>query len=210
MRVEGLAGAIRGPTRTTKADPAAARPEDLVDRKFNAQRPDELWVVDVTYVATWLGFVYVAFCIDVYSRLITGWRCSASMNTDLPLDALEMGIWQRQRTGRSIQGLVDHSDAGSQGGIKRSLQHLDQELLEWDVRQAGSQRRREGRRCGRLGEHRWRIVSIGCGFGNRSPVGRPVRMLGSEPACHRRLERDGSVRLAGCLHRVSSRTAAAI
>jgi putative transposase len=58
------------------------------------------------------GFVYVAFCIDVYSRLITGWRCSASMNTDLPLDALEMGIWQRQRTGRSIQGLVHHSDAG--------------------------------------------------------------------------------------------------
>jgi putative transposase len=114
MRVEGLAGAIRGPTRTTKADPAAARPEDLVDRKFNAQRPDELWVVDFTYGATWPGFVYVAFCIDVYSRLITGWRCSASMNTDLPLDALEMGIWQRQRTGRSIKGLVDHSDAGSQ------------------------------------------------------------------------------------------------
>jgi putative transposase len=104
MRVDGLAGAIRGATtRTTKADPAAARPEDLVDRKFNAQRPDELWVVDFTYVATWLGFVYVALCIDVYSRLITGWCCSASMNTDLPLDALEMGIWQRQRTGRSIQ-----------------------------------------------------------------------------------------------------------
>ena len=211
MRVEGLAGAIRGATtRTTKADPAAARPEDLVDRKFNAQRPDELWVVDFTYVATWLGFVYVAFCIDVYSRLITGWRCSASMNTDLPLDALEMGIWQRQRTGRSIQGLVHHSDAGSQGVFKWSSQHLDQEVLEWDVRQAGSQRRREGRRCGRPGEHRWRIGSIGCGFGNRSPVARPVRMLGSEPACHRRLERDGSVRLVGCLHRVSSRTAAAI
>jgi putative transposase len=115
MRVEGLAGAIRGATtRTTKADPAAARPEDLVDRKFNAQRPDELWVMDFTYVATWLGCVYVAFCIDVYSRLITGWRCSASMNTSLPLDALEMGIWQRQRTGRSIQGLVHHSIAGSQ------------------------------------------------------------------------------------------------
>jgi putative transposase len=131
MRVEGLAGAIRGATtRTTKADPAAARPEDLVDRTFNAQRPDELWVVDFTYVATWLGFVYVAFCIDVYSRLITGWRCSASMNTDLPLDALEMGIWQRQRTGRSIQGLVHHSDAGSQGGFKWSSQHLDQEVLE--------------------------------------------------------------------------------
>jgi putative transposase len=67
----------------------------------------------------------VAFCIDVYSRLITGWRCSASMNTDLPLDALEMGIWQRQRTGRSIQGLVHHSDAGWRGGFNWSSQHLD-------------------------------------------------------------------------------------
>jgi putative transposase len=101
-------------TRTTKADPAVARPEDLVERQFRAERPDQLWVVDFTYIATWAGFVYVAFCIDVYSRLITGWRCSTSMTTDLPLDALEMGIWQRQRTGRSIQGLVHHSDAGSQ------------------------------------------------------------------------------------------------
>jgi putative transposase len=105
MRVEGLAGAIRGATtRTTKADPAAARPEDLVDRKCNAQRPDELWVVDFTYVATWLGFVYVAFCIDVYSRLITGWRCSASMNTDLP--------WTRWRWG---SGSGSGPDARSRG-----------------------------------------------------------------------------------------------
>jgi putative transposase len=84
--------------------------------------------VDFTYVATWLGFVYVTFCIDVYSRLITGWRCSASMNTDLPLDALEMGIWQRQRTGRSIQGLVHHSDAGSQTRLNRWKQHQPVEL----------------------------------------------------------------------------------
>lgn len=115
MRAEGLTGAVRGAsTRTTKADPAVSRPEDLVERQFRAERPDQLWVVDFTYVATWAGFVYVAFCIDVYSRLITGWRCSTSMTTDLPLDALEMGIWQRQRTGRSIQGLVHPSDAGSQ------------------------------------------------------------------------------------------------
>jgi putative transposase len=115
MRVEGLAGAIRGATtRTTKADPAAARPEDLVDRKFNAQRPDELWVVDFTYVATWLGYVYVAFCIDVYSRLITEQRCSASMNTRPAPGRAGDGIWQRQRTGRSIQRFVHHSDAGSQ------------------------------------------------------------------------------------------------
>ena len=85
-----------------------------MERKFVSERPNELWVVDFTYVPTWVGFVYVAFCIDVYSRLITGWRASSSMTTDLVLDALEMGIWQRQRQGRSIQGLVHHSDAGSQ------------------------------------------------------------------------------------------------
>lgn len=66
-----------------------------------------------TYVATWAGFVYVAFCFDVFSRMITGWQASRSMTTDLALDALEMGIWQRQRQGHSIHGLVHHSDAGS-------------------------------------------------------------------------------------------------
>jgi putative transposase len=71
-------------------------------------------VVDFTYVATWAGFVYVAFCVDVYSRMITGWRASRSMSTDLVLDALEMGLWQRARTGRTVTGLVHHSDAGSQ------------------------------------------------------------------------------------------------
>ena len=111
MRADGLAGAVRGArVRTTKADPGAPRPEDLVERQFKAERPDQLWVVDFTYVPTWVGFTYVAFCIDVYSRMITGWRCSTSMSTDLPLDALEMGIWQRQRAGHSIQGLVHHSD----------------------------------------------------------------------------------------------------
>jgi len=73
-----------------------------------------LWVVDFTYVATWAGFVYVAFCIDVFSRLITGWRAAKSMTTDLVLDALEMGIWQRKRAGHDLQGLIHHSDAGSQ------------------------------------------------------------------------------------------------
>jgi putative transposase len=81
---------------------------------FKAQRPNQLWVVDFTYVASWLGFVYVAFCIDVFSRMITGWRAAKSMTTDLVLDALEMGIWQRRGQGHDLQGLVHHSDAGSQ------------------------------------------------------------------------------------------------
>ena len=115
MSQAGLAGAVRGATtRTTRPDPAAPRPEDLVERQFVASRPNQLWVVDFTYVATWSGFVYVAFCVDVYARVITGWRTSRSMSTDLVLDALEMGIWQRERAGHSIQGLVHHSDAGSQ------------------------------------------------------------------------------------------------
>jgi putative transposase len=115
MRRAGLTGAVRGArVRTTHPDPKVGRPEDLVERRFTAQRPNQLWVVDFTYVATWAGFVYVAFCIDVYSRMITGWRASSSMSTDLVLDALEMGLWHRQRQGHSVQGLVHHSDAGSQ------------------------------------------------------------------------------------------------
>ena len=115
MRQAGLHGVIRGAsTRTTRPSTASPRPEDLVERRFRADRPDQLWVVDFTYVATWSGFVYVAFCVDVYARMITGWQASKSMSTDLVLDALEMGIWQRSRAGRSLQGLVHHSDAGSQ------------------------------------------------------------------------------------------------
>jgi len=115
MKADGLRGVVRGATiKTTKPDPKTARPEDLVERQFKAQRPNQLWVVDFTYVATWAGFVYVAFCIDVFSRMITGWRAAKSMTTDLVLDALEMGIWQRHRQEHSVQDLIHHSDAGSQ------------------------------------------------------------------------------------------------
>jgi putative transposase len=115
MKADGLHGVVRGAKiKTTKPDAAVPRPEDLVERQFKAQRPNQLWVVDFTYVATWAGFVFVAFCIDVFSRMITGWRAAKSMTTDLVLDALEMGIWQRQRQGHHLQGLVHHSDAGSQ------------------------------------------------------------------------------------------------
>lgn len=83
MKADGLHGVVRGAKiRTTKPDPAVARPEDLVERQFSAQRPNQLWVVDFTYVATWVGFVYVAFCIDVFSRMITGWRAAKSMTTE--------------------------------------------------------------------------------------------------------------------------------
>jgi putative transposase len=115
MRDLGLAGARRGkPKRTTVADPAAARPGDLVKRRFSPPAPDGLWVADFTYVPTWSGMVYVAFVIDAYSRRILGWRAATSMRTSLVLDALEQALWARRRDGRgSLAGLVHHTDAGS-------------------------------------------------------------------------------------------------
>jgi len=113
MRAMGLRGAVRGRawTITTHADPAAARPTDLVDRQFRATRPNQLWVADFTYVATWRGFVYVAFVIDVFARRIVGWRVSASLRTDLVLDALEQAIYDRRHAG--VEDLVHHSDRGT-------------------------------------------------------------------------------------------------
>jgi putative transposase len=108
----GLEGVRRGkPHRTTTPDTTAPRPADLVDRDFSAQRPNQLWVADLTYVATWSGFVYVALVIDAFSRFIVGWQASRSLRTDLALDALEMAIWRRQA---QLEGLVHHSDRGSQ------------------------------------------------------------------------------------------------
>jgi putative transposase len=122
MRQLGLVGARRGKkVRTTISDPAATRPADLVGRQFAALAPDRLWVADYTYVATWSAMVYVAFVIDAYARRILGWRVATSMHTELVLDALEQAIWTRAREGRAdLRGLVSHSDAGSQGGSRRS------------------------------------------------------------------------------------------
>jgi transposase InsO family protein len=111
MRALGLQGVVRGRRRrTTIADEAAMRPLDRVNRQFQANRPNELWVADFTYVATWSGFVYVAFVIDVFARRIIGWRVARSMSAELVLDALEQAVWARA----GIQGVVHHSDRGSQ------------------------------------------------------------------------------------------------
>jgi transposase InsO family protein len=111
MRQMGLEGVVRGKkVRTTIADEAAARPADLVERDFTATHPNQLWVADLTYVATWAGFVYVAFVIDVFSRMIVGWRVSRSLCSDLALDALEQALWARP----GIEQLIHHSDRGVQ------------------------------------------------------------------------------------------------
>jgi len=113
MQAMGLAGAVRGRAwvTTTQSQPALDRPRDLVDRTFEATRPNQLWVSDFTYVATWAGFVYVAFVIDVFARRIVGWRVSSSLRTDFVLDALEQAIHAR---GGGLAHLVHHSDQGTQ------------------------------------------------------------------------------------------------
>jgi putative transposase len=113
MRVAGIEGVSRRrrKVRTTRSDPSAPRPADLVERDFTATRPNDLWVTDLTYVPTWSGFAYVCFIVDAYSRMIVGWRVAAHMRTDMVLDALEMARWSR---GTILEGLRCHSDAGSQ------------------------------------------------------------------------------------------------
>jgi putative transposase len=108
----GLQGVVRGkPKRTTVGDPQAERPTDLVCRDFTAQRPNQLWVADLTYVRTWSGFCHAAFIIDAFSRMIVGWQLASHLRTDLALDALEMAIWRRDT---QLDGLVHHSDRGGQ------------------------------------------------------------------------------------------------
>jgi putative transposase len=119
MRAAGLQGARRGKAfRTTRVDRSAPRPPDLVQRSFQAAQPNRLWVVDFTYVPTWSGTAFTAFVSDVFSRRIVGWRTASTMPTSLPLDALEMALWTREREGHAdggrLDGLVHHSDAGSQ------------------------------------------------------------------------------------------------
>jgi len=135
MRSLGLTGVTRGSAYkvTTVADVAALRPPDLVDRDFKASRPNQLWVADLTYVATWLGFVYVAFVVDVFSRRIVGWRVSSSLRSDLALDALEQALHARADTGE----LVHHSDRGSQYLSIRYTERLAEAGIERSVGSVG-------------------------------------------------------------------------
>ena len=120
----GLAGAVRGKTkRTTVPAALAARPGDLVQRSFSATAPNRLWVADLTYVATWSGFAYTAFIIDVFSRRIVGWRVTTSPSVAVALDALEMAIWTRR--GEQLSGLVHHSDLGVQYLAIRYTERLE-------------------------------------------------------------------------------------
>jgi len=112
MRRQGIRGASRAKRRfTTHRDATHLRAPDLVNRKFVATRPDQLWVADFTYCSTWSGVVYVAFIVDVFSRRLVGWKASRSMTADLVVDALNMAAWTRRT---NLDGLTCHTDAGSQ------------------------------------------------------------------------------------------------
>jgi putative transposase len=121
----GICGVVRGkPRRTTTPAATADRPADLVERDFSAPAPNRLWVADLTYVATWAGFAYVAFVVDAFSRMIVGWRVATSLRAELALDALEMAVWARQG---DLDDLVHHSDRGSQYLSVRYTERLAEE-----------------------------------------------------------------------------------
>jgi putative transposase len=173
MRSAGIYGVRRGKrVRTTRADERADRPPDLVERNFTATAPNQLWVTDLTYVPTWAGVAYVCFITDVFSRSIVGWRVASNMRTTMVLDAIEMARWSR---GTNLAGLRCHSDAGSQGGINWSSQHLDMEVVDEQAAGVDGDVEREavdavtGKssdsprvRAGVLGEDRRGAIDRGC------------------------------------------------
>lgn len=127
MRVAGLRGISRakGP-RTTISGPGPETRPDLVERDFTATAPNQLWVADITYCRAFTGWAYAALVTDVFSRRVVGWQLSKSLRTNLALDALEMGIWTRQRAGQDVEGLNQHSDKGVQYVAVRYTQRLSE------------------------------------------------------------------------------------
>ena len=144
MHSEGMNRLIRGrAVRTTIPAKDGRRAGDLLDRDFSAPRPNHTWVTDFTYVAAWAGFVYVAFAIDLSSRMIVGWQVSTVKGTALVEACLRMALWRRDHAGRAVgPGMIHHSDAGAQDGFNWSSQHLEcGGVRQW--------RRRIGRLCRR-------------------------------------------------------------
>ena len=136
MRRQGLRGVMRGKVvRTTISDSKAPCPLDRVNRQFKAERPNQLWVSDFTYVSTWQGWLYVAFVIDVFARRIVGWRVSSSMHTDFVLDALEQALYARQPSPEET--LIHHSDRGSQYVSIRYSERLAEAGIEPSVGSKG-------------------------------------------------------------------------
>jgi transposase InsO family protein len=175
MRELGLAGAVRGKVKkTTIADPAGQRADDLVSPRFAPRAPDRLWVMDMTYVSTWSGWVYVAFVTDVYARRILGWRCGTSMSTQLVLDALEQAIWSRRRIGANGRSCPGRIPAGTERAGRRWGAAL---TARSGAPRRGSRGSPAGPDASRTGR------SWGCGVGHRvrpfPPTGRSPRHPGA-------------------------------
>ncbi len=135
MRQMGLKGVVRGKSiRTTVSDAAAPCPRDRVNRQFTAPRPNALWVSDFTFVATWSGFVYVAFVIDAFARRIVGWRVSRSARAEFVLDALEQALHDRQPWRAN---LIHHSDRGVQYVSLKYTERLAEAGIEPSVGSVG-------------------------------------------------------------------------
>jgi putative transposase len=156
MRQEGMTGLVRsrGVRTTVPAKTDARRAADLLQRRFTAAAPNLAWVTDFTYVATWAGFVYVAFAVDLFSRAIVGWAAATVKDVAFVEACLRMALWRRDHTGRPVhRGLIHHSDAGSQGGFNWSSQRLDLGGVRWEDPGVGRWCRRvragSGRRIGR-------------------------------------------------------------
>ena len=194
MREAGLAGVSRRRSaRTTRVDRSHGAAPDRVERRFRADAPDRIWVADITYVPTWNGFVYLAIVLDVFSRKVVGWAMAHHLRTELVLAALNMALGQRRP-----QGVVHHSDKGSQGEFNRSSQHFDREGLRWEQTRVESPTARDGLRCRPLAGRRRRDESIGNDSGGRLPRGHRAKMLRGWRACRHQSVADGSVRVVVC------------
>jgi putative transposase len=204
----GIRGVQRGKKRfTTVVDETAVRPADLVKRRFVADRPNQLWLADITYCSTWQGWLYVSFIMDVYSRMIVGWQLADHLRTDLVLDALEMAIWRRDVTCGDV---VHHSDRGCQGGFDRSSQHLDGGgVRRWVLVGSRGRRGRCEARCPRLGDRRVGSENSGRGSGSASRREFRARTQRSRSGWHPRLGVGGSVTLGVCDRSVSPLSRAA-
>ena len=193
MRAAGLRGAtLRRFVVTTVPDTRVRASVDLVERRFYAERPNRLWVADLTYIPTWAGFLYLAIVLDVFSRKVVGWAMANHLRTELVLAAIDMAITMRRPA-----SVVHHSDHGCQGDFQRSSQHLAIGGVAWDDQRVGLQSGQGVRRCGRqVGRASTsEMPSRHSGHALRREL--QVRTRLWRAACRSRLARAGSARLVG-------------
>jgi hypothetical protein len=179
MRAAGLRGAtLRKFVVTTVSDPESRPPVDLVERRFYAERPNRLWVADLTYVPTWSGFLYLAVVLDVFSRKVVGWAMENHLRSELVLAAIDMAIAMRRP-----QAVIHHSDHGCQGDFHRSSQHLSMGGVAWEDHEIGLRSGQDERRCTRQAD----LALISEGPSKRSgsvlPLGRPAKRRHWRAAC---------------------------